>query len=486
MKTQAQAQPTRRRALKTLAAHSVLGLSTSTGTWVAQAQSMGGPGAMSASQYHALPPLDGGLFVDDATITEYAQDFGQIVHERALAVLKPGSVKDISRMLVYARRHGLRVVGRGRGHTVYGQSQLRAGIVIDISALNTVHRIDSDRVEVDAGIRWNALLEATLARGLMPPALTDFIGQSVGGTLSVGGIGGMTHRQGAQVDNVIELQVVTGEGRVLSCSEDRHRELFDAVLAGQGQVGLIVRATLKLVAAPARIRVFNLVYFSLGGAIAEMQRLALEKRFDFMEAFGFRQGNGSWVYLVQAGHYYTPPTVPNDAALLAGLNDARNFMSVDDTDFSIFANRVQGFTPRPRPWIDLILPAPGIEAFMATVEQTLVPLTAGDSFTVLLIPMQTAAFKRKLFRAPTTPVAFGFGILRSLPPEKAAVQKAVAYNRQLFDLCRDLGGTHYPISAVELGRDDWVRHYGAAFAGLLAAKQRFDSGNVLTGGPDMF
>jgi cytokinin dehydrogenase len=66
------------------------------------------------------------------------------------------------------------------------------------------------------------------------------------------------------------------------------------------------------------------------------------------------------------------------------------------------------------------------------------------------------------------------------------VAQAVDYNRVLFDRCRDLGGTHYPISAVELTRDDWAAHYGPQFSRLVAAKARYDPRNVLSGGPDIF
>ena len=70
-----------------------------------------------------MPRLDGSLLLDAATRRSYAQDFGQIVSEEPVAVLRPGSVEDISRMLRFAGRHGIRVVGRGAAHTVFGQSQ---------------------------------------------------------------------------------------------------------------------------------------------------------------------------------------------------------------------------------------------------------------------------------------------------------------------------------------------------------------------------
>jgi cytokinin dehydrogenase len=209
-------------------------------------------------------------------------------------------------------------------------------------------------------------------------------------------------------------------------------------------------------------------------------------RFDFLEAFAVPQAGGSWVHALQVGRYYNPPATPDPATLLAGLHDLRNIISFEDLDFSAFANRVPSFPTQPHPWIDLILPVPAIESFVADVEQQLRPLVAGDRFTLLLIPMRPHRFTRPLFRAPQSKFAFGFGILRFMPDAPDAVAQAVDFNRALFDRCRDAGGTHYPISAVKLTRDDWAAHYGPQFGHLAAAKARHDPRHVLAGGPDIF
>jgi cytokinin dehydrogenase len=476
----------RRRIVKAIGSTAaVVGFDIATGQWMSSAH------AQAADVFAAVPHLDGTLHLDDATRNEYAQDFGAIVHEQPVAVLRPGSVDDIARMVTFARRHGIRIASRGMAHTAFGQAQVQAGIVIDISTLNAIHRIDDATradgpcIDVDAGIRWNTLLDATLAQGLMPPALTDYIGQTVGGTLSVGGVGAMTHRHGTQVDNVVELQVITGEGKLVRCSPTRRRDLFEAVLAGQGQVGIIVRATMKLIAAPQRIRVFDLVYTQLAAMTGDIRQLMQDQRFEVLEAFAIPQPRGTWIYLLQAGSYYTPPAEPDAAALLDGLHDVRSALAIEDHAFSAFANRVPVNLPKqPHPWIDLILPDAAIEPFVGAVEQTLRPLVEGDTFQILLIPMRTGLFTRPLFRAPSSDVAFGFGILRFMPDDAAAVEQAVTYNRTLFDQSRDLGGTHYPISAVRLERDDWVRHYGEQFGKLVTAKRRHDPGNVFASGPD--
>lgn len=455
----------------------VIGFDATAGRWVGAGDDAG------RHVFHGLPPLDGRLLLDMPTRSAYARDYGLVVSEQPLAVLQPGSAADVARMLAFANAHGIRVVGRGRGHTVFGQSQLRAGVVVDLSALQTLHAIEGDRVVVDAGMRWNALLQATLAQGLMPPALTDFIGQTVGGTLSVGGVGCMTHRHGAQVDNVLALQVVTGRGELLDCSPTLRSELFEAVLAGQGQVALIVRATLRLSKAPPRIWTATLVYPDLPTLTADTVRLAEEGRFDVLEAFAVPQGGG-WVQALQVGRYYAPPGVPG-IELLEGLRDLRAFAAFEDLAFAEFANRVPDRpATQAHPWIDLMLPYPAVDGFVAEVQQTLRPLTAGDTFTVLLIPMRPPRFTRPLFRAPQSESAFGFGILRSLPAGSPVLPQVLAFNRQLFERSRALGGTHYPISALPMTAADWAAHYGPELGRLQKAKALHDPQRVLGGGPD--
>jgi FAD/FMN-containing dehydrogenase len=169
-------------------------------------------------------------------------------------VLEPASVDDIVRLIDFAGRHGISVAARGQGHAAFGQSQVRGGVVIDMARLARVHSVGRMSVDVDAGVTWRALLDKTLSRGLVPPTLTDYQDLSVGGTLCVGGIDGAAFRFGAQVDNVFALDVVTGAGHRVRCSRTRSPRLFDAVLAGRGQCGVITRAVLRLIAAAPAVR----------------------------------------------------------------------------------------------------------------------------------------------------------------------------------------------------------------------------------------
>src|SRR5262249_40399627 len=75
--------------------------------------------------------LDGAFVFDAAALDPFSKDFGFYVHRKPLGVLKPGSVRDIQKVLEFANRRLVPVVMRGKGHSAYGQTQVQGGIVID-------------------------------------------------------------------------------------------------------------------------------------------------------------------------------------------------------------------------------------------------------------------------------------------------------------------------------------------------------------------
>ena len=110
---------------------------------------------------------------------------------------------------------------RGQAHSVFGQAQAEAGVVIDSRSLATIHDLGPNGALVDTGVTWRQLLERAVEVGLTPRVMTDYLDLSVGGVLSVGGMGGASNLYGFVVDNCSELTVVTGEGELVRCSQTR-------------------------------------------------------------------------------------------------------------------------------------------------------------------------------------------------------------------------------------------------------------------------
>jgi FAD/FMN-containing dehydrogenase len=434
------------------------------------------------------------MLSSEEALRSAAEDFGHVVSHRPSAVLRPGSADDIARVVQFARRHGLKVGPRGRGHAMFGQAQVEAGIVIDMGSLKEIHSLREDRVEVDAGISWSELVARTLALGRTPPVLTDYLNLSVGGTLSMGGVSGASFRHGLQVDNVLELEVVTGEGWRVRCSPTRHRELFEASLAGMGQCGIIVRATLRLLPAPTHVRVFDLGYADPGQQIEDELRLIEDGRFDYVVGCIVPMG-GQWVYRLMGLSYFTPPARPEDARLLEGLSYQRGSEQVMEVTYFEFLHRLvpqlaaverAGVYGRPHPWCDLLVPASRLQEFLGEVLEEVAPAELSSYFPVLLYPFKRERLTRPLFRVPDEDTFFLVDILRTASPETVDAARMVAHNRRLFERNRSWGGTHYAISAIPLSPEDWRRHYGSAWEGFAAAKRRYDPDQVLTPGPGIF
>ena len=257
------------------------------------------------------------------------------------------------------------------------------------------------------------------------------------------------------------------------------------LLAGQGQVGVIVDATLRLVPAPTDVRLYDLFYPDLDHLLADIAMLIEDERFDQMESFILPTGPGRWVYLLEAIGFHTDAGPPDDTTLLDGLGHVPEQTQITDLEFLEWSSRVPTNLPtRPHPWIDLLLPMSDAATFLGEVQATITPIVPGDSFSLLLIPLRASRFTRPLFRTQDEELGIGFDPLRALPPG-TDVEPVLAFNRGLYERCRELGGSQYPISAVRLDVDDWAAHYGEQWPRLLAAKRRYDRDDVLASGPDI-
>lgn len=161
--------------------------------------------------------LDG--YFDFHNIYYAANDFGNSHHYLPLAILYPKSVFDISATIKHIFEMGpatqVTVAARGHGHSLQGQAQAHQGVVINMESLQgrrktIVHTGKMPYADVSGGELWINILHETLKHGLAPKSWTDYLHLTVGGTLSNAGISGQAFRHGPQINNVYQLEVVTG------------------------------------------------------------------------------------------------------------------------------------------------------------------------------------------------------------------------------------------------------------------------------------
>ncbi|MDQ3789567.1 MAG: FAD-binding protein [Actinomycetota bacterium] len=450
--------------------------------WLTEAEAETDPAAI------RVPGLDGELVVDEESRTEAADDYGHIVHRMPVAVLRPGSVRDIATVIRFANHHGLKVATRGQGHSTFGQAQAGGGIVIDSRTLATIHRVGTGHAVVDAGVQWLDLIKATLAQGQTPPVATDYLGLSIGGTLSVGGIGGATSHHGLLVDNVLALEVVTGTGEIVRCTPSIRPALFHAVLGGLGQFAVIARATVRLIPAESTARVYHLSYPDLTSMTAAQRKALSDRRFSYLEGQITPTETG-WTYVLEGVQYYTPPAEPDDQALIADLAPAGT--EITDMPYFAWLNRIYDLVQQlmalrlPGPWINVFIPDEATDAYVASVLAETTPADAGG--VILLYPVRNDVIRQPFVRLPDSPVVFLLALLRAVsPPDDAQTQRLIDVNRAQYDRVVAVGGTHYPVGAIELTEADWQRHYGPEWPAFRAAKHTHDPNNVLTPGQAIF
>ncbi len=442
-----------------------------------------------------FPTFDGVLLLDDASRAAAADDFGRLVHRQPLAVLKPGSVDDVVKLVQFARRNNIKVAARGQAHSTQGQAQVEAGVVVDMATLATVHEINPTNALVDGGTRWLDLITETIPQGLTPPTLVDFLELTVGGTVSLGGIGGQAFRFGPNVDNVLELEVVTGRGELVSCSPVHNVELFDAARSGLGQFGLIVRARVRLMPAPPNARLYQAFYSNLTGFLSDLERLIDDGRFDTVQGFAVPDGAGGWLFQLETTKYFSPGQEPDDASLLSGLSFNPGTQSAQDMTYFDYLNRLAplvaflrqiGVWAFPHPWVNLFVPAANAQTLIGETLSTLTVDDVGQG-PILIYPFNRELFRTPFFRVPDSRHFFIFALLRNaVPPTPERAAQLVAANRTLFERAMMLGGKRYPFDSVPMTRHDWQKHYQPLWGALVSAKRHFDPDGILTPGQGIF
>lgn len=419
-----------------------------------------------------------------------AGDFGGVYRRSPLAVVRPADTRDVAAVIRFAGGRGIPVVPRGAGHSQGGQSLAGGGISLDMRALAGVEILTAPdsgpSVLTGAGAPWGAVLRAALATGLVPPVLTSSLEPTVGGTLSVGGVGHTSHRHGTQADQVLALEVVTGSGEIVRCSEEEERDLFEAVLCGLGRCGVVTAARSRLSPLAPVVRRSLLLYHDLEALLADAGRFTDHPSVSQLLASSSLTGGRPLHRLV----------IKSDEAAAGGesqaelLSPGRAKVAELDTRFDarrllLAERRAPLRSAREnrlvvRPGVDLFLPGSRAGALIESVLRT---LSRGEvDLQLSLLFLRSSRLGRPLLAVPAEERLVLFGVQYVVRRERAA--QRLADLSRLCSAARAAGATRYLSGWHDFSPEDWRRHYGGRWEDVLAMKRRFDPGSVLPTLPD--
>ncbi|WP_136608623.1 D-arabinono-1,4-lactone oxidase [Paenibacillus dokdonensis] len=140
---------------------------------------------------------------------------------------------------------GIRVIGAGHSFTPLVQTR---DVLLSLDHLAGVEPVDADSysVWVWAGTRLRDLSEALYMQGWAQENLGDIDTQSIGGAVGTG-THGTGIRFGSLSTQLLEVQVVTASGELLTCSEQQNRDIFKALQVSLGMLGIIVKVKIRVV-----------------------------------------------------------------------------------------------------------------------------------------------------------------------------------------------------------------------------------------------
>lgn len=157
----------------------------------------------------------------------------------------PRDRSEIAETVAHVAVEGRRVRTRGSGHS-FTPIATTGSDAIDLRQFSGIASADIDTglVTVRAGTTVRTLNAELDNLGLAMTNLGDIDSQTIAGAISTG-----THGTGARhtglAGQIQALELVLADGSVLTCSADRHPELFAAARVGLGALGVITHVTLR-------------------------------------------------------------------------------------------------------------------------------------------------------------------------------------------------------------------------------------------------
>jgi FAD/FMN-containing dehydrogenase len=181
---------------------------------------------------------------DDYDQARRVRNLGADRHPALIA--RAADAADVIRGVTFAREHDLTLAVRSGGHSLAGYSTVDDGLVIDLSRMRGLS-IDPERriAWAQPGLRWGEYAQAAQAYGLATSA-GDTATVGLGGLTLGGGIGWMVRKYGLTIDNLLSVEMVTADGRLVRASADEYPDLFWAARGGGGNFGIATAFQLRL------------------------------------------------------------------------------------------------------------------------------------------------------------------------------------------------------------------------------------------------
>ncbi|KAH7422213.1 hypothetical protein KP509_13G096900 [Ceratopteris richardii] len=177
----------------------------------------------------------------------------------AVEVLNPSHVQTA---VAFAAQYNLRLTIKSTGHDALGRSTAPDSLNLWMHRMKniTFHEnftptgcnaeVTFPAVTAESGTQWNELYTAAEAKNLVVVGAMSASVSTGGGFLQGGGHSPLSPFLGLAADNVVEMQVVTADGRMQTANHCQNRDLFWAMRGGGGGTFGVVTSTTHITYPP--------------------------------------------------------------------------------------------------------------------------------------------------------------------------------------------------------------------------------------------
>jgi FAD/FMN-containing dehydrogenase len=251
---------------------------------------------MIRSDHQALarlcPELE--LSYEPELLERHGRDWTRFRDPRPSVVAFPRNPEEVGGLVRAARQLGLALVpSGGRTGLSGGAVATRGEVVVAMDRMRRVLDFDpaGRLLRVEAGVAVAAIQEYAQSLGLAYPINFAAEGSAqIGGTIATNAGGIRVLRYGLTRDRVAGLKVVDGHGRLLNLNRGLVKnasgyDLRHLIIGSEGTLGIIVEATLELIARPPPSRVMLLGVVSMPAMLELLAELRDGLRLSACEFF---------------------------------------------------------------------------------------------------------------------------------------------------------------------------------------------------------
>jgi FAD/FMN-containing dehydrogenase len=244
------------------------------------------PSATAAELATSLASIVGAAGVSTAPedVEPYLQDWRGRFKGRAACVVRPANTAEVAAVITQLAARGVPVVPQGGNTSLCGGAtpdDSGLAVVLSLVRMNRIRSVDAfdNLITVEAGCILERVQQAATEAGrLFPLSLAAEGTCQIGGNISTNAGGTAVLRYGMMRDLVLGLEVVLPTGEVLSLlrglrKDNTGYDLKQLFIGGEGTLGVVTAATLKLFPRPREVVTALVAVPDLAAAVKLLRHL---------------------------------------------------------------------------------------------------------------------------------------------------------------------------------------------------------------------